>query len=88
MYEGRPGTEFLQRFCYAAFAPKNNLVACSRGQLSLREASSCDRQFILNPSQSLRVVEVPETSEKPTPSFRIQNRARKSAPSGRTPWDL
>ena len=47
------------------------LVAWSRGPLSLREATSCDRQFILNHGRSLRVVEVPETSEKPTQSFRI-----------------
>ena len=63
----------LQRFCYAAFAQKNNLVACSRGRLKLREASSCERQFILIPGQSLRVVDVPETSEMSTQLFRIQN---------------
>ena len=51
---------------------KKYLDACLRGRLSLREASSCDRQFILNHGQSLRVVEVPETSEK----FRIHNVTR------------
>ena len=61
----------FQRFCYAAFAPKIYLVACSRGRLSLREAFSCDRQFILNRGQSLRVLEGPETSEKLTQAFRI-----------------
>ena len=56
----------FQRFYYAAFTSKNDLIACLQCPLSLREAASCDHQFILNHGQSLRVVEVPETSEKPT----------------------
>ena len=36
------------------------MIACSRGRLSLRKASSCDREFILNHGRSIRVVEVPE----------------------------
>ena len=36
----------FERFCYAAFAPKHYPATCLRGCLSLREAFSCDREFI------------------------------------------
>ena len=40
----------------------NSLKKC--GGLSLREAPSCERQFIVSHGWSLRVLEVLETSEK------------------------